>query len=81
MDDDGVIRLRRVISKLARQFAVSDRWHASAPNQTWPNRFFVHTGTAAGHVNNSPPRFPYDIPSIFNRLMPLFFQVSSIVGE
>ena len=47
---------------------VCDRWHASAPNQTWPNRFFVHTGTAAGYVNNSPVRFPYLMPTIFNRL-------------
>jgi phospholipase C len=30
-----------VISQLARQFAVSDRWFASAPCQTWPNRWFV----------------------------------------
>ena len=32
------------LSLLARQFGVSDRWHASAPCQTWPNRFFAHTG-------------------------------------
>ena len=57
-----------VISELARSFGVSDRWHASAPNQTWPNRFFVHTGTAGGYVNNSPPHFPYLMPTIFNRL-------------
>ena len=57
-----------VISQLARSFGVSDRWHASAPNQTWPNRFFVHTGTAAGYVNNSPVRFPYLMPTIFSRL-------------
>ena len=56
-----------VISRLARQFAVSDRWHASAPCQTWPNRFFVHTGTAQGYENNSPPQFPYEMPTIYNR--------------
>ncbi|MFZ0694455.1 MAG: alkaline phosphatase family protein [Alphaproteobacteria bacterium] len=56
-----------VISRLARQFAVCDRWHASAPCQTWPNRFFVHTGTANGYENNSPPHFPYEMPTIFNR--------------
>jgi len=38
-----------VISTLARAFGVSDRWHASAPCQTWPNRFFAHTGTANGY--------------------------------
>jgi phospholipase C len=43
-----------VISRLARQFAVCDQWFASAPCQTWPNRFFIHTGTAGGFVNNEP---------------------------
>jgi phospholipase C len=58
-----------VMSALATAFGVSDRWHASAPNQTWPNRFFVHCGTAAGYVNNSPPKFPYKMPTIYSRLM------------
>jgi phospholipase C len=57
-----------VLSTLAATFGVSDCWHASAPNQTWPNRFFAHTGTAGGYVNNSPPHFLYTIPTIFNRL-------------
>jgi phospholipase C len=57
-----------VISTLARAFAVSDRWHASAPCQTWPNRFFAHTGTANGYVNNSPTHFPYEMETVFNRL-------------
>ena len=56
-----------VLSKLARQFAVCDRWFASAPCQTWPNRFFIHTGTALGYENNSPPHFPYTMETIFNR--------------
>jgi phospholipase C len=34
-----------VLSRLALEFAVCDRWFASAPCQTWPNRLFVHTGT------------------------------------
>lgn len=57
-----------VISELARAFGVSDRWHASAPCQTWPNRFFAHTGTANGYVNNSPTHFPYEMETVFNRL-------------
>jgi phospholipase C len=57
-----------VLSRLARQFAVCDRWHASAPCQTWPNRFFVHTGTAGGYQNNDPPHFPYEMPTVFNLL-------------
>jgi phospholipase C len=57
-----------VISILARSFAVCDQWHASAPCQTWPNRFFVHTATAGGYVNNTPKILPYRAPSIFRRL-------------
>ncbi|WP_419759308.1 alkaline phosphatase family protein [Acidisoma sp.] len=57
-----------VLSELARSFGVSDRWFASAPCQTWPNRFFVHTGTAGGWVNNDPPHFPYRMPSLFQRM-------------
>ncbi|HEY4172357.1 MAG TPA: alkaline phosphatase family protein, partial [Rhodopila sp.] len=57
-----------VLSQLAREFGVSDRWHASAPCQTWPNRFFAHTATANGYVNNSPTHFPYLMETVFNRL-------------
>lgn len=57
-----------VISRLARAFGVCDQWHASTPCQTWPNRFFAHTATAGGYVNNSPTHFPYMMPSIFKRL-------------
>ncbi len=57
-----------VLSGLARAFAVSDRWFASAPCQTWPNRFFAHCGTAGGFVDNAPERLPFTMPSVFNRL-------------
>jgi phospholipase C len=57
-----------VLSKLAKAFAVSDRWFASAPNQTWPNRFFVHAATANGYINNSPIHVPYMMETVFNRL-------------
>jgi phospholipase C len=56
------------ISALARSYAVCDHWYASSPCQTWPNRFFVHTGTAGGYENNAPPNFPYRMPTIFNVL-------------
>ena len=57
-----------VISKLARAFGVCDQWHASAPCQTWPNRFFVHTGTCLGYVDNSKFPIPFQASSIFKRL-------------
>lgn len=55
----------RVISELARSFAVCDHWYASAPCQTWPNRGFVHTGSSDGHINNDDFE-PYNIDTIFN---------------
>jgi phospholipase C len=36
---------------LAEAFMVCDRWHASVPGPTWPNRFFALTGTSNGRVN------------------------------
>jgi phospholipase C len=39
-----------VLHALARNFLVCDHWFSSLPGPTWPNRFFVHTGTSKGHV-------------------------------
>lgn len=39
-----------VIHSLAENFTVCDHWFSSLPGPTWPNRFFVHTGTSKGHV-------------------------------
>jgi phospholipase C len=55
-----------VLSALAKQFAVCDRWFASAPCQTWPNRWFVHTATADGRENNEPIHLPC-VETIYNR--------------
>src|SRR5499427_1350759 len=55
-----------VLSQLAQKFAVCDHWFASAPCQTWPNRWFVHAATADGHENNDPPHFP-NVETIYNR--------------
>jgi phospholipase C len=61
-----------VISRLATAFAVSDRWHASGPCETWPNRYFARAGTGGGHVNNERAHFPHRrprlLPTIFRRL-------------
>jgi phospholipase C len=59
-----------VISALATNFAVSDRYFCSVPSQTWPNRSFVHAGTSNGNVNNGdiPNPFDWDVRNIFNVL-------------
>src|SRR5262249_49234919 len=56
-----------VLSQLAKSFAVCDRWFASVPAQTWPNRGFVHTGTSRGQVTNGDI-FAYDTETIFEVL-------------
>ncbi len=56
-----------VISQLAKNFAVSDRWFCSTPNQTLPNRAFVHAGTSMGRVNNEPEPL-YEAETIFEVL-------------
>jgi phospholipase C len=40
-----------VLHTLAGQFAICDHWYSSLPGPTWPNRFFVHSGTSLGHVD------------------------------
>jgi len=56
-----------VISQLARNYAVCDRWFCPTPNQTLPNRAFVHAGTSMGRVNNQPDPL-YDARTIFETL-------------
>ncbi len=59
-----------VISALAANFAISDRYFSSVPSQTWPNRAFFHAGTSNGNVNNGtiPNPFDWDVRNIFNVL-------------
>ncbi|KAJ7521264.1 hypothetical protein O6H91_19G044300 [Diphasiastrum complanatum] len=37
---------------LAMEFAVFDKWHASVPSSTQPNRLYVHSGTSHGLMSN-----------------------------
>ncbi|MBV8190812.1 MAG: phosphoesterase [Alphaproteobacteria bacterium] len=55
-----------IMSALARGYAVCDRWFASAPTQTIPNRAFAAAGTSQGHLDNKVKVFT--CPSIFGRL-------------
>jgi phospholipase C len=51
-------------------FAIGDRYFASAPTQTFPNRLFFLAGTSFGYTANSGPGggVNLDKPSIFNLL-------------
>ena len=58
---------------LAESFVVCDHWFSSVPGPTWPNRFFVHSGTSLGHVDMpeglfSPGLHLYDQTTIFDLL-------------
>jgi len=63
-----------VLSTLAREFAVYDRWFAAVPSQTYCNRSFFHASTSHGFVVNHTAgsyRKWLDAPAsptIFNRL-------------
>jgi hypothetical protein len=67
-----------VISALAQNFVVCDRWFSSVPGPTWPNRFFLHAATANGLLDTpeTPGQLaskffssPYRMRSIFENLM------------
>jgi phospholipase C len=58
---------------LAKKFAVCDRWFSSLPGPTWPNRFFVHSGTSIGRVSMPEGIFDanlhwYDQTTLYDRL-------------
>lgn len=49
-----------IYDHLAREFAVCDRWFASVPGATWPNRLYAMTGGADGSHDNRKPVPFYD---------------------
>jgi phospholipase C len=57
-----------VLPTLARAFAVSDKWFASVPTQTLPNRSFCNAGTSNGFVENSDDWTNTHSPTIFTAL-------------
>jgi phospholipase C len=58
-----------VLCGLAKGFAVCDRWFASVPTQTFPNRAFAVAGTSLGYTDNSAHGVPaFNTPSVFGKL-------------
>jgi phospholipase C len=58
---------------LAESFCICDHWFSSLPGPTWPNRFFVTTGTSLGHIDmpagiTEPALHVYDQDTIFTQL-------------
>jgi len=46
-----------ILTTLAKQYAVCDKWFASIPGPTLPNRLFAHAGTSRGRLDMSPDDF------------------------
>ncbi|KAL9458580.1 hypothetical protein AB3S75_007446 [Citrus x aurantiifolia] len=59
-----------VYKTLVSEFAVFDRWFASVPSSTQPNRLYVHSGTSAGATSNIPAKLAKGYPqrTIFENL-------------
>lgn len=51
-----------VTTALATEFAVFDRWFASVPSSTQPNRFFVHSATSHGLMSNDENQLAAGLP-------------------
>lgn len=58
-----------VLTTLAQQFAVYNRWFASIPGPTICNRAFAHYGTSFGRVDLNPIYPPETIKSVYSRLI------------
>jgi phospholipase C len=58
-----------VLTTLAQEFAVYNRWFASIPGPTICNRAFAHYGTSFGRVDLNPIYPPETIKSVYSRLI------------
>jgi phospholipase C len=58
-----------VLTTLATQYAVFNRWFASIPGPTICNRAFAHYGTSFGQVSMDVFYEGKDIPAIYTRLL------------
>lgn len=54
-----------IISSLSTEFAIADRWFASVPGPTHPNRLFSMSATSRGTINNNVPKGGFPQKSIF----------------
>lgn len=56
-----------VLTGLANEFAVCDRWFSSVPGPTLPNRAFAHLATSLGHVDMNPLAY-WNATTLYDRL-------------
>jgi phospholipase C len=70
-----------VLSTLAKQYAVCDRWFSSVPGSTIPNRLFAHGATSLGSLTQDTVVAPAGLRTIFqvmdDRRNPANFRIYS----
>ncbi len=54
-----------ILSTLATQYGVCDRWFSSVPGSTIPNRLFVHGASSAGSLTQDAIAAPFGLHTIF----------------
>jgi phospholipase C len=80
-----------VITTLAQNFAVCDRWFSSIPGPTWPNRFFIHAASSGG-LDDSPSNlqtvtstllngYRFENGTIYDRLEDACFDWTVFMGD
>src|SRR5436305_12324844 len=59
-----------ILSTLAMEYGVSDRWYSSVPGSTIPNRMFVHGASSAGSASQDAIASPFTLKTIFESFGP-----------
>jgi phospholipase C len=57
-----------VLSTLAKNFVLCDRWFADVPGPTMPNRAFVHAATAQGYTYNANWKPKFTCKTLYDRI-------------
>jgi phospholipase C len=57
-----------VLSTLARNFVLCDRWFADVPGPTMPNRAFVHAATSQGYTYNADWKPQFTCQTLYDRI-------------
>jgi len=57
-----------VLSTLAKNFVLCDRWFADVPGPTMPNRAFVHAATSQGYTYNANWKPHFTCKTLYDRI-------------
>src|ERR1700761_5998794 len=57
-----------VLSTLAQNFVLCDRWFADVPGPTMPNRAFVHAATSQGYTYNAGWKPKFTCKTVYDRI-------------